>query len=252
MEDHVLIPELAADIREIYRSGGSQAESLVESHLESRLQGLTPGEGLRILNRLQSEFVPAAKGRHSPDIKSPLGEEVCTKIFSLLLGKKIQQKDLSSSDLLEKLAASLKTVFDGVNELRNATSAALLSEASSDRTIRHVIGLHFRKENQVDSLDKHLGQIKVAIRSSHEAYQDAFASKLREILLELSPGRIEEKCGKSIRFGPLRKAELFDEYLSTFERMRTWLESGKFMEEFMTEFQGALQRRLSSKKGGAG
>jgi len=167
------------------------------------------------------------------------------------LGRRYSKR-LSSHDLLEKLAASLKTVFDGVNELRNATSAALLSEASSDRTIRQVIGLHFRKENHVDSLDKHLGQIKVAIRSSHEAYQDAFASKLREILLELSPGRIEEKCGKSIRFGPLRKAELFDEYVSTFERMRTWLESGKFMEDFMTEFQGALQKRLSSKKGSAG
>lgn len=246
MEDHLPIRELAANLREIYRSGGPQAERQVESFLEAGLQGRSPEERRRLLQGLHSEFVPAP----APETGALIGTDVYTKIFSLLLGKKVQQKDLSSQELLEKLAASLKTIFDAVNDLLNTTNTALLSGAPSDQTIRHMVGLHLSGESKLESLESYLGQIKAAIRSSHEAYQDTFASKLREVLLELSPSHIEEKCGRSIRFGPLRKAELFDEYEDVFERLKTWLESGKFMEDFMAGFQSALQSRLLSLKGG--
>ncbi|RJR49623.1 MAG: hypothetical protein C4576_06510 [Desulfobacteraceae bacterium] len=248
MQEHLLIPELAAKLREIYGSGGAQGEPQVESFLESMLQGRSAEEKRRILQGLHSEFVPVSgDGVTATESGALIGADVYTRIFSLLLGKKVQQKDLSSQELLQKLAASLKAIFDVVNDLLSTTNTA---GASSDQTIRHMVGLHLSGESRYESLESYLGQIKAAIRSSHEAYQAAFASKLREVLLELSPGHIEEKCGKSIRFGPLRKAELFDEYSDTFEGLKTWLESGNFMEDFMAGFQSELQSRLLSMKGG--
>lgn len=253
MADPIPIAQLAAELREIYRSAGPHAGPRVESYLESRLQGLPPGERSRVLGQLHSEFAPTAgEGKHAPEPATPAGADVYAKVFSLLLGKKVQQKDLSSDELLEKLAASLKTIFDVVNELLNATNAAFVSGTDSDKTIRHVIGLHLSGENQTESLEKYLGQIKMAIISSHEAYKEAVLAKVKNILYELSPRRMEEKCGRSIKFGSLRRAELFVTYEATFEAFQKWLESGKFMDDFITEFERAFQSRLFSVQRRAG
>ncbi len=248
MEDDVLITELAGRIMEIFRSGGTGAASLIETHLVSSMQGLSPSERIQILDSLHSRFSEKANPQETvSEQDSHGGADVYAKIFSLLLGKKVQQKDLSSQELLGKLAESLKTIFDVLNDLLNATNAVLLCESAPDETIRHVIGMHLSGENQTKSLEKYLGQIKLAILSSHEAYKDAITSKVRNVLYELSPRRMEEKCGKGLRFGALRKAELYDAYEMTFEAFTKWIESGEFMKDFMSEFEKAFQRRLSYK-----
>jgi hypothetical protein len=254
MEDQEIIAELAANLREIYRSGISKAESRMEDHLESRLEGLPTAERVRILETLHSEFPGSIKQRtNEAALDNPTGAEVYAKIYSLVFAKKVEQKDLSSSnELLTRMTESLKTIFDAVNELLNATNVVLNSGIPSEQTIRHLIGLHMRGGNQTKSLEKYISRIKIAILSSHDAYKEAVLSRVMNILLELSPDCIEKQCGKSIRFGPFRKAELFDMYQSRFNDVRKQCESGKFMEEFLTEFESALQRRLPPLKGSAG
>ena len=104
---------MADGIRQIYESDRSQAEALIEAYLEERLQAFSPDKRLACIEEIIGQFDKCALGRSGdPNLE----EEVLSKLFSLLLGREICQAGLSSTELLERLAASLNTIFDTLNQ----------------------------------------------------------------------------------------------------------------------------------------
>ena len=231
--------KLADQVRQIYEADRSRAEVAIETYLAERLQALSPDEKLAFLERLIGQFDTDAPGRSGA---TKLEEEVLSRLFSLLLGREVYQADLSSTELLEKLAASLNTVFDTLNELVSVINTTLQGQSSGEETIRQVIGFHLEGQRKSQSLESYIGQIKMAFLTAQQAFKKAAHTKVTEILQELDPEGIETTGGGGLKFGPLRKAAFFEIYEERYHKCRKWLESGRCMEEFLREFEKNCQR----------
>jgi hypothetical protein len=238
MMDKISLEQLTQEIRQAYESDPTQAEALVEAHLRERLRGLSVNERLARLEELAAEF-----GKTSPRPFGIEGEddEVLSRLFSLLLGREIYQADLSSTELMERLAVSLNTIFDTLNELVRVINATLLGGHTGEETIRHVIGFHLEGESQSQSLESYIGQIKKAFLTAQQASKKAAYTKVSQVLNELDPERIEATDRGGLKFGPLRKAAFFEIYEDKFRTCKKWLESGRFMDEFLREFEKNCQ-----------
>jgi hypothetical protein len=230
---------LADEVRGIYKPDDAGSASLIEAYLEERLRGFSPDERLALLENLVAQFDKGALGKSGG---RNLEEEVLSRLFSLLLGRKVSQADLSSAELLERLALSLNTIFDTLNQLVSVINATLLGERIGEETIRHVIGFHLEGESQSQSLESYIGQITKAFLITQQAFKETAHAKVSEILLELDPDRIAQAGGGGFKFGPLRKAEFFEIYEEKFRTFKKWFESGRFMEEFLREFEKNSQK----------
>ena len=239
MTDIISLGQLSQEIRQAYESDPSQAEALVEAHLRERMRGLSVNERLARLEELAAEFDKASR---CPSGSEGENEEVLSRVFSLLLGRKVSQADLSSSELLQRLAESLNTIFDTLNQLVSVINATLMGKGAGEETIRKVIGFYLEGEGQSKSLESYLGQIKKAFLIAQQAFKKAAHIKVKQILLELDPERISETASRSMKFGPLRKAEFFDIYEEKFHTINRWFESGRFTEEFLREFEKSAKK----------
>lgn len=231
--------QLAKEIRQVYESDYSQAESLIETYLEGRCKGLSIGERLTLLEKLSAEFDEVNHGVYESRDQE---KEMLSKIFSLLLGKKISQIDLSSAELMERLSESLNTIFDTLNQLVKVIDMTLLGDQTGEETIRQIIGFHLEGEARPKSLESYLGQISKVFLIAQQSFKKTAHSKVNEILHELDPDQIRATSGGRLRFGPLRKAELFKIYEEKFSVCKKWFDSGRFMEEFSREFERNCQK----------
>jgi hypothetical protein len=77
---------------------------------------------------------------------------------------------------------------------------------------------------------------------AHRAFQETARIKIAQILDELSPDRIAESMDKSLKFGPLHRAELFDQYKKRYLECKKWFESDRFTQELLREFENICQR----------
>jgi hypothetical protein len=238
MINPISIESLANKIRTLYKSDPSRSETLIEKYLEERLKGLLPAERLSFLEKLTEQFKDLTP-KILPDVR--LKQEGFSRLFSLLLGKKISTADLSSAELLEKLAHSLNTIFDTLNQIVSVIHITLLGEKVELETIRHIIGSNLEGEGRSDSLQSYLDQIQEAFLVAHRALKQAAQTKMNEILTELNPDRFETSSRGGLKFGPLRKAELFEIYKEKFSNCKGWFESGRFMEELLREFEKTCQ-----------
>ncbi len=235
--------QLADEIKRIYSSDPLQAETLIETYLEKGLSMLSAPERLILLKKLTAEFRSASFGTSGNEKR--MDEEVLSRVSSLLLGRKVSQADLSSTEFLQRLAESLNTIFDTLNQLVSVINMTLLGERTGEETIRHLIGSHLEGEGQTKSLEGYLGQIKKAFLIAQQAYKKAAHTVVDKILLELDPVQIARTDSGGLKFGPLRKAEFYEIYEGNFHRCKKWFESGRFMEEFLREFEKNCQK-LSS------
>jgi len=105
---------LANEIRQIYGQDTLHAESRIEELLESSFDGIVSNEKIALLDELISKFKPTDTCTAE---EVNVDQEIVIRIFSLLLGKKVTQADLSSAELLQRLADSLNTMFDMMNQL---------------------------------------------------------------------------------------------------------------------------------------
>ena len=242
MTKQISLGQLTDEIRQIYQSDPSQAEMLIETFLEKRMPQASGSDRLGLLDKLTAEFQSPGSGILSTGDGD---EEVLSRVFSLLLGRKVSHADLSSTELLQRLAESLNTVFDTLNELVGVINATLMGGATGEETIRQVIGGHVEGEDQTKSLESYLGQIKKAFLIAQEAFKKAAHSKVSQIFAELDPEKISKGSSGGLKFGPLRKAEFFDIYEEKFNKVEKWFESGRFAEEFLREFEKHAQK-LSS------
>ncbi|MBW1834854.1 MAG: hypothetical protein JRI62_08905, partial [Deltaproteobacteria bacterium] len=125
MNDQISTEQITNEIRQIYKSDRLQAETLIETYLEERLKEFSDSEKLTLLEKLTAEFNIAISSRYSG---LNIDEEVLPRLFSLLLGRRISQADLSSTELLQKLAESLNTIFDALNQVVGVINTTFLGE----------------------------------------------------------------------------------------------------------------------------
>jgi hypothetical protein len=246
MSNQPPLNKLAEAINERYMSDATNAETVIEAYLDEQMEGLSAQEQLAVLEKLAAQF----KGMGPQNPHAPrLEPEIFSRICSLLLGRGITEVGWSSEELLERLAGSLNTIFDMLNQLVIVIHKTLLGKAPELETIRHVIGSELEGESQSDSLEEYLDQIKKAFLVAHKAFQQSMNTKVKEVIVELDPDRIAATVVAGLKFGPLRKAELFAVYQEKFLKLKKWFESGRFMEDLLREFERNC-RKLYVEKGG--
>jgi hypothetical protein len=244
MDSHHSIETMIHDVTKICEAGGANAEALTENYLETELNSLPGKEKIAVLDRLISHLEEkSGPGKTPVDLDTTL----VSKLFSMLLGERIREMDIASEEVVERLAASLNTVFDSLNELIAGINATLLGNVSGTETIRFVIGSQLEQGGESKSLEGYVAQIKEAFAIAHQAFRDAAMTKMREILGELDPKKIEESADGHLKFGPLRKAELYDIYLDKHRTLKNWLETGLLIEALLREFERICQRLYHEK-----
>jgi hypothetical protein len=240
MNKSISISKLADDIRQIYTADPLQAEPAIETYLDSRLRSFSDEEKITSLGKLVGEFNSTAS---TGTFNSAMEEKVLTELFSLVLGGRVSQVDLSSPELLLRLAESLNTIFNKLNQIVGLINSAFNSQAKGDETIRQVIGGHLEGADQLKSLESYLEQINKAFLVSQESFKAAAKRIVAVILRELDPARISQSAESGLKFGPLRKAEIFEIYENKYKICQKWFESGRFMADFLREFEKNCQQK---------
>lgn len=237
MTSDSLVAQLAAAVRETYRADPGEAKQRIPALVEARLADMPSEQGRATLGQLLACFAPGAGGG---DIAAD--NPVLARAFSLILGRRVSPDDLSSGDLLARLAQSLNTIFDALNQLISVINMTFSGgEPSGEQTIRQFIGFHLEGEDQTRSLEDYLGQINQAFLTTQEAFKNAAHTKVGQILQALDLDKIADERGGGLKIGPLRKAEDFDILKEKIERIRRWYDSGRFMEDFIREFERNCQ-----------
>ncbi len=234
------IETLMRDVRAIYRSDPSRADVLIETYLKQQLKGHDHARQLVSLKELADQF-EGTEGVGPARAEGLAGEEF-SRLFSLLLGRRISRADLSSTELVEKLATSLNTVFDTLNKIIGVINTTLMGRTAEHETIRMIIGSNLTGEEGSGSLQGYLNQIQKAFLVAHEAFRQATQRKLNEILDELDPDRIANTSERGVKFGPFRKAELFETYAAKFRACREYQQSGRLLGDLMREFERICQK----------
>jgi len=226
--------DLVSAIRQIYESDPSRAEFLIEAYLGEKWKAYPSKSKTRMLEELAEKF------GESFDSGSGLGqieEDILLKLFDLLLGKRVSRSDLSSKELLQKLAQSLNTIFDSLNRLVGAIKTTLFPGATGEETIRRVIGSSLEGKKETLTLESYLGQISQAFSISQEAFKKATHSTVNKILQELDPDRIRSRDQGSFKISLFSKSRYFNEYERKFFECKKWFNSERFMNEFLREFE---------------
>ena len=241
MTDPMSINRLANEIRNVYISDKDHSEKEIEKFLTRRFKDLSGPESFSVLNKLITKF-DTTRQNGIDDLC--IDSQIMSRIFSFLLGRDVPRTDLSSTELMERLAESLKTIFDSLNQLIDVINRTLTGETSGDQTIRQVIGFHLEGDGQGKSLESYIGQINKAFLTVQRSFKKTAQIKLGQILEEFDPDRICAQAGGGLKIGPLRKAEYYEIYEETFRKIKKWFESGRFMEEFLREFEKNCQNLM--------
>ena len=238
MGEPVLIDQMAGEIWNIYISDAQKAEPSIERFLEARLGTLSENDQKELLARLIDEFSEIP----DPETRDLLADNrVMGRIFSLLLGKDVSSTQLSASELIQKLAESLNTIFDSMNRLISTINKTLYGNPPGkrydDKTIRHVIGSHIKDGTELASIEDHLTQINRAFLTSQQAFKESVRSTLARVLDEIDPENLEQETSGGLAVGPFRRWKLYGVYKGKHKQIKKWFESDKFMEDFLREFE---------------
>jgi predicted component of type VI protein secretion system len=71
---------------------------------------------------------------------------------------------------------------------------------------------------------------------------------LGQILGELDPENLPKALSSSLKFGALRKAELYDIYSEKFAKMKRWHESGQYLERLLRDFEKRCRQEIANGK----
>jgi hypothetical protein len=240
MDGSAAVENLAARLRALALSGSPDLEACVESYLEQELREVPLPERLPLLERLCRQFEKRPGGGRSIGIAS----EESVRLLSRLLGREVGE--CSAADLTDRFADSLKTIFDTLNSILGVIHTTLLGKGAQLETIRRVIGANIEDERDDTSLKLYLEQIQQAFLTSHQAFQQAAETVFKEMLAALDPAVLEASVKPGMKFGPLRKAELYELYEVKFQQGKQWVESGRFRDNLLREFEKICQKQLKS------
>ena len=73
---------------------------------------------------------------------------------------------------------------------------------------------------------------------------------MKEILIELEPDRIAASARGGIKLGSLRKAKHFELYAEKYTVFKKWVDSGRYIEELLREFENNCQQIFLQEGGG--
>jgi hypothetical protein len=245
MTTRASVSELIGEIRALYAAGPAQAPERIERLITARLAGQSPDEGRavleQILERVQPRPASGVPGGGQPPPGS-MDAHVISKVMGLLLGRDVTPDDLSSTEVLERLAQSLNTIFNSLNELISVINTSFSGGADTgEQTIRQFIGFHLEGGDQMTSLQDYLGQINKAFLTTHEAFKKAAHAKVEQILNALETEPVANGRSSGLKIGPLRKAHDYDVLKEKIDKIRRWFDSGRFMEDFLREFERNCQ-----------
>jgi hypothetical protein len=209
------------------------------------MREVLPDERVTCLEELIDQF---GRPRPKPSALPPFQGKGFLKFFTLVLGTRISGKDLSSPELPERLALSLNTIFDTLNQMVEMIHVSLFGRKVELETIRQILSSGLRGEGGSDSLQGYLRQIQEAFLVAHRSFQQAGKAKIGEILAELSPERIEAGAGGS-GFGPLRKANYYEAYKEKYQACQSWFESGRLIKDLLREFERVCQKQYQVEMG---
>ncbi|OGR16565.1 MAG: hypothetical protein A2559_05035 [Deltaproteobacteria bacterium RIFOXYD2_FULL_66_9] len=168
----------------------------------------------------------------------------------MLLGDRVKVASLPPGELSEKLAGSLNTVFDSLNAIVGRINTTLLGQQEELETIRFIIGSDLGGRKSSGSLQEYLDRIQEAFAVAHRGFQEAAEKKTGELLDELSPENISSRAEGGLKFGPMRKAELWDIYEERFRAVKKAHESGRLRESLLREFERSCQRMYKTERKG--
>lgn len=244
----VVVSGLTESVRAAYRSDPAGAAARIEGILGETLAGASPEERIAAVREIRGR---CGSPRLFPEPASAgnVAQE-WTRLAALLLGGRVDVLKLPPGELSEKLAASLNTVFDSLNAIVGGINATLLGEKEELETIRFIIGSDLGGRKASGTLQEYLERIQDAFAVAHAAFQEAADRKTRELLDELSPENISSKAEGGLKFGPMRKAELWEIYEERFRAVKKALESGRLRESLLREFERSCQKMYKSERKG--
>ncbi len=245
MDDSITVEALSREIRKHLDPDPQKAKEAVRSVLERELGALRPEEKIKIGEEFIKEFSSA---KPSPPLSGSKEGELLLELLKKVLGGKVQDPPPSSEEIVDRLSEALNTVFNSLNELIAGINTTLLGKRMPTETIRFMIGSQLGGPKASGSIQTYIDQIKEAFSIAHQAFQDAAQTKFKEFLEELDPEGLEKSVEGGIKFGPLKKAELFEIYREKFQTLKNWLESGLLLEATMREFEKACQRLYAQRR----
>lgn len=248
MEPPVSVAGLADEVAAAYRREPATAEAAVERLLTQRLRALPPWERIAAVERLAGEFEGPGRGERTESGGDVKTADV-SRVVTLLLGKGTPVSDLTPEEMLARLAESMNTLFDSLNQVVTVINSTLAGRRGEMETIRHVIGGELRREGGMEAVKAYLDQIQEAFLVAHRAFREAALSRVSAMLAELDPERIDAEAGKGLKFGALRKAELFDLYRDKFLSCKGWVDSGRLADELLREFEKICEKSYKKGKG---
>ncbi|MBR9980558.1 MAG: hypothetical protein KFF50_05985 [Desulfatitalea sp.] len=228
--------QLVAEMRAVQTADPTGAPRAIEALLAERLARYPGVEGRQILLNLLDLLSPRAQAPHSAS-----DTQVLTRVCALLLGRNVSPDELTSAQMLERLAQSLNTIFDALNQLIGVINITFSGGSTGEQTIRQFIGFQLQGENPDQSLEAYLGRINQAFLATREAFKTAARIKVAQILSTLSPETIAAERSGGLKIGPLRKAEDYDILREKIDRIQRWFDSDRFMEDLLREFEKQCQ-----------
>ncbi len=225
------------DINRIYSSGDEKDNvgNEIEAFLNKKIKDLPLDKRIELIDELIYEY--ETKTVENVADENDLENEVFSKLFSLVLGKKVASADIPSAELMQRLAESLNTIFDTLNKMIGMININLFDEGVDDNTIRHIIGSQLEDENETQPLEDFLGQINKTFLITQQAFKKSAHTIVEQILDELHPVKINDSSRGRLKIGPMRKAENFDVFEEKYNKCKKWFESDRFMEHFIREFE---------------
>jgi hypothetical protein len=240
MNNSGAIKMFADEIRKIFQSDPGNAGSAIEIQVAANCAGMSDDEKRTFLFALINNFKP----NPDTDDHTRLDDNLLNDIISLLLGRGVISGNVPSHEMLKKLSVAMNTLFSTLNRIVKTIDATLAVHESGDQTIRSLIGSQMDGKNEGQSMEDYLGRIEKAFLVSHQAFRQAAHTIFSRILDELNPDAITNGTESRFKFGPMRKAEYFDIYETRFATLRKWHESGRFMKDFLREFENNCQPSL--------
>lgn len=245
MISHVADKTIEAKLTQLYRSDPRNAAAAIEDYLQNCFIDETVETKVALVEGLAQEFQEESV---PPQVSTaPIDSRSLAKLVPLLLGKNISEIDCTAEELIERLAESLNTVFDTLNELILGINATFMGQVSDTETIRLVIRSNVDDSAESISLHNYLAQIKEAFSIMHEAFKDAAMIKMTEMLTELDPRKIEESLKGGLKIGPFQKAEMFKIYEEKHRTLENWLKTGLITEALLREFEKNCQKIYTKK-----
>jgi len=164
-------------------------------------------------------------------------------LFKLLLGRDVSGSGLSEQEMMNRMAECLDAIFSQLNEILSAINSPLAD--TGDVTIRYVIKEHLMEGSDLNVVKEQIHQIKKAYLLTQESFQLASRSLVEKLLAELNPDSMCDEQGSSFKPGFLKKADGFKMFQVKHDRCLKWLESKRFNNDLLNEFEKEYFKKLN-------